>query len=139
MDELKLPVERLYATLLAYIDGGKLPKMEKYETEYKIEFDDYLEERKKYCLGSEMEIFKKAIAETKLELKSIWSKVEEMFEEYRILKLYKDYETMILMYQKWAPICFDFKDKYMNKDYVWAKLDRLSDKIMNSIYMKTEF
>ena len=80
-----------------------------------------------------------AVAQVKMELKDIWDKVEEMFDEYKVLKLFKDYETMLLMYQKWAPICFDFKDKYLNKDFVWTNLNRLSDKTMNKIYMKTEF
>lgn len=119
MDELHLPVERLYSTLLKYIEGGRMAKLEKYHMEYQEEFEDFLEERKRYCVESELETFRKAIADIKLELKDVWDNVEKMFEEYKLLKLFKDYETMILKYQEWAPTCFDFKDKYLNKDYVW--------------------
>jgi hypothetical protein len=86
-----------------------------------------------------METFRRAIAEIKLELNDIWERVERMFAEYKLLKLFKDYETMILKYQEWAPACFDFKDKYLNSEYVWCKLNRLSDKIMQPVYEKTEF
>ena len=58
MDELHLPVERLYASLLQYIDGGKMPMLEKYHTEYEVEFEQYLEDRQKYCLQGEIEEFK---------------------------------------------------------------------------------
>ena len=48
MDELKLPVERLYATLIKYIDGGHAAKVEKFFMEYQEEFEAFLEERKRY-------------------------------------------------------------------------------------------
>ena len=89
-------------------------------------------------MEKEMQIFRKAIADIKLELHDIWERVEKMFNEYKLLKLYKDFETMILKYQEWAPACFDFKDKYMNSNYVWTKLDRLSDKTLQPIYIKSE-
>ena len=130
MNELNLPVERLYATLLKYIDGAQVQKLEKYHLEYKEEFEEFLEDRKRYWVESEMEMFRKAIAEIKLELNDIWKQVEKMHEEYKLLKLFKDFETMILKYQEWAPAWFDFKDKYLNRDYVMNRLDKLSDKIL---------
>ena len=48
MDELNLPVERLYATLINYLDGGHASKVEKYHMEYEQDFQDFLEERSKY-------------------------------------------------------------------------------------------
>ena len=138
MNELNLPVERLYATLLKYIDGGEAAKLEKYHMEYKEEFEEFLEERKRYWVDKEMETFRRTIAEIKLELNDIWQKVEKMYEEYKLLKLYKDYETMILKYQEWAPAWFDFKDKYLNRDYVMNKLNKISDKVLNPIMNKTE-
>lgn len=107
--------------------------------EYEQEFDDFLEERKKYCIDSEMDNFRKTIAEIKLELNDIWQRVEKMFAEYKLLKLFKDFETMILKYKEWAPACFDFKDKYMNTDYVWTKLNRISDTAMQPVFQKTDF
>ena len=40
LDELFLSVERMYAGLLKYIDGGKAPKLEKYFLEYREEFEE---------------------------------------------------------------------------------------------------
>ncbi|CAI2370616.1 unnamed protein product [Moneuplotes crassus] len=138
LDELHLPVERLYATLIKYLDGGRAKQLEKYFMEYKHDFEDFYQEREKYCLEKELSIFRKAITEKKLELHDIWQRVEKMFKEYKLLKLFKDYETMILKYQEWAPACFDFKDKYLNQEYVWSSLNRLSDKTMQPIYRRSE-
>ena len=44
MDELHLPVERMYGSLMKYIDGGIMPKLENYHMDYKMRFDYYLEE-----------------------------------------------------------------------------------------------
>jgi len=46
MNELHLPVERLYATLIKYLDGGHSSKLEKYYMEYEKDFETFLEERK---------------------------------------------------------------------------------------------
>jgi len=89
-------------------------------------------------METELETFRKAITDIKLELHDIWQRVEKMFEEYKLLKLFNDFETMILKYQEWAPACYDFKDKYMNSRYVWKTLDRLSDKTLQPIYIKSE-
>ena len=71
--------------------------------EYEQEFEQFLEARRKFSLPEEMEKFRKTIAEIKIELNDIWQRVESMFDEYKLLKLFKDFETMILKYQEWAP------------------------------------
>lgn len=38
MNELHLPVNRMYGSLMKYIDGGILPKMESYHNDYKNHF-----------------------------------------------------------------------------------------------------
>ena len=51
MNELNLPVERMYGSLIKYIDGGLIPKLESYHMDYKEVFENFIEDRKKYtCL-----------------------------------------------------------------------------------------
>ena len=59
-----------------------------------------------------------------------------MQKEYAGLKKIIDYETMICMYKRWASICYDFKEKYLNFEYVKNLIDRKVDPIMRPIALK---
>ena len=56
--------------------------------------------------------------------------------QYRELKSVNDFETIILMYERWSAICYDFRDKYMNFDYLKNLVDKKVDPIMRPIACK---
>lgn len=55
---------------------------------------------------------------------------------FRELKKRNDFETILLMHERWASICFDFKNKYLNFNFVKNLVDRQLDKIMQPICVK---
>lgn len=98
MNELHLPVNRMYGSLMKYIDGGILPKMESYHNDYKNHFEEFVETRRRFITPEELKGIKDAILSIKLELADIWSKVADMQKEFSALKTDKDYETILLNY-----------------------------------------
>lgn len=56
--------------------------------------------------------------------------------EYKKLKEIKDFETILLMYERWASICYDFREKYLNFEYIRILVDRKIDPIMRPVAVK---
>jgi hypothetical protein len=63
-------------------------------------------------------------------------KIDEMQVQYNKLKEIKDYETIILMYQRWSSICYDYREKYLNFEYIKNLVNRRIDPIMRPIAMR---
>ena len=139
LNELHLPVERMYGSLMKYIDGGMLPKLESYHMDYKEVFDKFMADRLPYITPQEEGQLRKAIVDVKLMLQEIWSKVEDLQKEYAALKTDQDWETMLLNNHRWSAICWDFKHKYLSRDWVQKELARRTDHAVEMVTTKSDF
>lgn len=63
-------------------------------------------------------------------------KVKDMQKEFLGLKKLNDFETILNMHSRWASVCFDFKNKYLNFDYLKNLVNAKLDKIMQPICVK---
>lgn len=129
----------MWASLMKYINGGILPKLESYHMDYKERFEYFVEDRKAYVTPTEYDEIKKAVLEVKLDLMGIWNKVEDMQKEFAALKSDKDYETMLLNYHRWYALCWDFKNKYLDRDFVMTELSNKTEKVMKAATMNSEY
>ena len=70
------------------------------------------------------------------DLQMFSKKIEEMQIYYRKLREVNDFETILLMYQRWSSVCFDFKNKYLSFDYLKNLVDRRTDPVMRPIALQ---
>jgi hypothetical protein len=62
--------------------------------------------------------------------------VRDMQIQYKELRRLKDFETIILMYERWSSICFDYKNKFLNFEYFKNLVNRKVDPILQPICLK---
>ena len=110
--------------------------LEKHIFEYKQYFKRVKEERYRYLTEQEKSKLDSALYEILYDLQMFWKKVEQMQREYARLKKEKMFETMILMYERWSSICYDFREKYLNFEYIRNVVNRKVDPIMRPIASK---
>ena len=97
-----------------------------------------MEDRRHYITPDERDKLGKAIVNVKFDLKEIYNKVEQIQIEHKALKADKDYETILLNSDRWSAICYDFKNKYLDRDYVLGYLAKQTDSILKEITSKTD-
>lgn len=55
------------------------------------------------------------------------------------MKSDKDYETMLLNFDRWSAVFWDFKNKYLSRDYVMTALDNRTGKMLNIVTVNTDY
>eukprot|EP00347_Sterkiella_histriomuscorum_P014564 403360399 len=136
LSDLEKPMEIMYSSLLQYIEFGREPKLQRQIAEHKAYLEQVKEDRFKFLTKYEQALIDKEITEILYDMQKFWRKIEEMQIQYRQLKNINDYETILLMYERWSSICYDFKDKYLNFDYIKNLVDKKIDPIMRPIALK---